>query len=204
MAYNLAPEKKILAASMLAEGGSIRSIERVTSIHRDTVMRLGVRIGEACGTIMDEKMRELSITQVEVDEIWGFIGKKNKRANANDRAAGLGDVWTWIALDPDSKLIPSFTVGKRDSFHAKQFMADLAPRLKNRVQLSSDGLSEYVDAVERAFGSEVDYAQIGKTYSVSNLNKDAASRYSPAEVVKVEKINVAGSPVKELVFHVPS
>lgn len=196
MAYNLAPEKKILAVSMLAEGNSIRSVERVTGIHRDSVMRLGVRVGDGCKRIMDEKMRGLSTTRVEVDEVWGFVGKKNKRATPQDRANGLGDVWTWIALDPDSKIVPTFVVGKRDAYHAKALMADLAPRLTKRIQLSTDGLSEYTDAVERAFGSEVDYAQVVKTYSVVNLNKDAASRYSPADVVKVEKKPLMGSPVK--------
>jgi len=139
-------------------------------------MRLGVRVGSACKRIMDDKMRGLSTTRVEVDEVWGFIGKKNKRATPQDRANGLGDVWTWIALDPDSKIVPTFVVGKRDAYHAKTLMEDLAPRLTKRIQLSTDGLSEYTDAVERAFGCEVDYAQVVKTYSVSNLNKDAASR----------------------------
>lgn len=198
MAYNLQPEKKVLAVSMLAEGSSIRAIERVTGIHRDTVMRLGVRVGESCGQIMDERMRDLSSTRIEVDEIWGFIGKKNKNASIAQRLTGIGDVWTWIALDPDSKVIPTFAVGKRDAYHAKAFMADLSPRLKNRVQLSSDGLKEYVDAVERSFGCEVDYAQVVKTFSITNLNKDAASRYSPAEVVKVEKVRIAGAPRIEL------
>src|SRR5207245_2766778 len=100
---------------------------------------------------------------------------------------GYGDVWTFIALDADTKIIPSFVIGRRDSYHAKAFMDDLASRMINRVQLSSDALAAYVDAVERGFGSNVDYGQIVKTYSVVNLNKDAASRYSPADVVEVTK-----------------
>ena len=105
-----------------------------------------------------------------------------------------GDVWTFIALDADTKLIPSFIVGKRDAYHAKAFIADLADRLERRVQVSSDSLNAYADAMERGFGSEVDYGQISKTYSFTNLNKDAASRYSPAEVVSVEKTIVSGMP----------
>lgn len=145
MANNLPTEKKTLAVSMLAEGNSIRSIERMTGVHRDTIMRLGVRVGEACAEIMDEKMRGLNCERVEVDELWGFIGAKRKNAAS---AGAYGDVWTFIALDSDTKLIPCYKVGKRDSYHAKAFMDDLAARVKNRVQLSSDGLSAYVDAVE--------------------------------------------------------
>lgn len=191
MANNLEPEKKVLAVSMLAEGNSIRSIERITGIHRDTIMRLGVRVGEACAKIHDDKMRGIASKNIEVDEIWGFIGAKRKNAN---RVGAYGDVWTFIALDADTKLIPSFVVGKRDAYHTKMFIADLAERVSNRIQLSSDAMNAYADAVERGFGSEVDYGQIEKTYSVSNLNKDAASRYSPCDVVKVERAIVNGMP----------
>jgi IS1 family transposase len=160
-------------------------------VHRDTVMRLGVRVGEACAKIQDEKMRGLSCNQIEVDEIWGFIGAKRKIA---DRVGAYGDVWTFIALDADTKLIPSFVVGKRDAYHTKMFISDLAGRLAKRVQVSSDSLAAYADAMERGFGTEVDYGQISKTFAFTNLNKDAASRYSPAEVVKVEKTIVSGMP----------
>jgi IS1 family transposase len=196
MANILKTEKKVAVVSMLCEGSSMASIARITGIHPDTIMRLGVRIGQACAKIMDEKMRDLTCAQIEVDEIWGFIGAKQKNAR---RAGVYGDVWTFIAIDSATKLIPSFVVGKRDSYHAKAFMSDLAGRLKNRVQLSSDALGAYEDAVERAFGPEVDYGQIVKTYAVTNLNKDAASRYSPAEVVKTERKRICGSPIKELV-----
>jgi IS1 family transposase len=194
MPNNLKLEKKVLAISMLAEGTSIRAIERVTGVHRDTIMRLGVRIGEACSTIHDLKMRGLKCRQIEIDEIWGFIGKKNKNATSKERNAGRGDVWTFIALDADTKLIPSFVVGKRDAYHAHVFLDDLAGRMGNRIQISSDQLAAYPEAIERGFGCEVDYGQIVKTYSVTNLNKDAASRYSPADVVKAEKTIVSGMP----------
>jgi IS1 family transposase len=139
-------------------------------------------------------MRGLNCKQIEVDEIWGFVGKKRNNATAKDVAKGLGDVWTWIGLDADTKLIPSYVVGRRDSYHAKMFMADLAARLSRRIQISSDRLDSYPDAIERAFGSEVDYGQLVKTYGVVNLNKDAASRYSPAEVVKTERTIISGMP----------
>lgn len=191
MANNLATEKKVMVVSMLAEGSSIRAIERVTGVNRNTITSLGVRVGQACKRIMDEKFRALKCKHIEVDEIWGFIGAKQKNAK---RAGAYGDAWTFIALDAETKLIPSFIVGKRDSYHAKAFMDDLASRLENRVQISSDALSTYEDAVERGFGSEVDYGQVVKTYSLCNFNKDAASRYSPVEVVKVDKTIVSGMP----------
>jgi IS1 family transposase len=191
MPNNLKTETKAQVIHLLAEDSSIRAIERITGVHRDTIMRLGVRVGEACAKIHDEKMRGLKSNQIEVDEIWGFIGAKQKNAA---KAGEYGDVWTFIGIDPATKLIPSYLVGKRDSYHANAFMADLAGRLDNRVQVSSDALHAYPEAVERAFGSEVDYGQLLKTYSVVNLNKDAASRYSPAEVVKTEKTIITGMP----------
>ncbi len=191
MANNLPTEKKVMAVAMLAEGNSIRSIERMTEIHRDTIMRLGIRIGEGCQKIMDEKMRGLNCKHIEVDEIWGFIGAKRKNAR---RVGAYGDVWTFISLDSESKLIPSFICGKRDMYHARAFMDDLAGRMSNRIQVSTDSLAAYPDAIERGFGSEIDYGQIVKTYSLSVISKEAASRYSPAEVVKVERTIVSGMP----------
>jgi IS1 family transposase len=199
MANNLERETKVRIVSMLCEGASIRSIERMTGVHRDTVMRLGVRVGEACKRILDEKMRNVPAKRIEVDEVWGFIGKKKKNATEAETAAGIGDVWTWIALDPDTKLIPSYWVGKRDRYHCKCFMLDLAGRMANRVQLSSDNLAAYPKAVESAFGYDVEYAQVVKTYSLSNLNKEAAARYSPCEVVKVEKEIINGMPDVEFI-----
>jgi IS1 family transposase len=194
MANILKTEKKVAIISMLAEGSSICAISRITGVHGDTIGRLAVRVGQACQRIMDEKMRGLTCKQIEVDEIWGFVGAKQKNAN---RAGAYGDVWTFIALDADTKLIPSFTVGKRDSYHAKMFMDDLAGRVQNRVQISSDGLAAYENAIEQGFGSEVDYGQIVKTYAVTPLGKNglpAAVRYSPAEVISVEKTVVSGMP----------
>jgi transposase-like protein len=161
----------VQAVNLLCEGVSIRAVQRITGIHRDTVMRLGVRIGNACAKIQDEKMRGLNCANIQVDEIWGFIGAKRNRAEA---AGCYGDVWTFIALDSDSKLILSFVVGKRDAYHAKMFIADLAPRLQKRIQLSSDSLAAYADAVERRFGAGVDFGQISKTYSFVNLTQNAA------------------------------
>ena len=191
MANILKTEKKVAAISMLCEGASIRAVERITGIQKKTIGRLALRVGQACKRIMDEKMRGLTCKQIEVDEIWGFIGAKRNNAK---RAGAYGDVWTFIALDADTKLIPSFVVGKRDSYHTKMFMDDLSGRLSRRVQITSDAMISYPEAVEKGFGSEVDYAQLVKTYGVVNLNKDAASRYSPAEVVKTERTVINGLP----------
>ena len=193
MANNLATEKKVLAVSMLAEGTSSRSSERITGVHRDTIMRLGVRVGEACVKIHDDKMRGINSRRVEIDEIWGFIGKKKKNTKPGI-TQGLGDVWTFIAFGFQHKLIPSFRVGQRTLIHAQAFLEYLEGRLTSRIQLSSDALAAYRETVGGVFGPDVDYGQVVKTYSVTNLNKDAASRYSPAEVVKVEKTIVTGMP----------
>jgi IS1 family transposase len=191
MANNLKFDKKVAVVSMLCEDASIRGIERVTGVNQNTIMSLSKRVGDACAQIHDAKMRGIASSHIEVDEIWGFIGAKRKNA---ERTGHYGDVWTFIALDEETKLIPAYVVGKRDHYHARAFMEDLAARLSRRVQISSDGLDSYPDAVERGFGSEVDYGQLVKTYAVVNLNKDAASRYSPAEVVSVEKTIVTGMP----------
>ena len=194
MANILKTEKKVAVISMLCEGSSIRAVERITGVQKKTIGRLALRVGEACKRIMDEKMRGLNCKNVEVDEIWGFIGAKRNNAK---RTGNYGDVWTFIALDADTKLIPSFVVGKRDLYHARTFMQDLAGRLSRRVQLSSDALKSYPEAVESGFGSEVDYGQLVKTYAFTALGKagqPAAVRYSPAEVVKTERTVINGMP----------
>jgi transposase-like protein len=139
MANILPTEKKVTAISLLAEGSSIRSIERITGVHRDTIMRLGVRVGEGCAKIQNEKMRKIQSAEIQIDEIWGFIGKKRKQARAWED--GVGDIWTFIALDRETKLIPAFRVGARTMIEARAFLMDLKSRLANRFQLSSDGLA---------------------------------------------------------------
>jgi len=192
MANILSKEKQMTAVAALAEGSSIRSIERITGIHRDTIMRLGVRVGKACETILDQKMRGLNCSQIEVDELWGFVGKKQARTSQTDRRTGLGDVWTFLSIDPITKLMPSFLIGKRDHYHAVQFMEDLAGRLNNRIQNSTDALSSYTDAVERAFGAEIDYAQIVKEYS--SPSREDQRKYSPAQLTAVFKTEIVGEP----------
>jgi IS1 family transposase len=200
MANQLSNEKKTMAVSMLCEGSSIRSIERITGVHRDTIMRLGVRMGEGCQRIMDEKLRNLSSKLIQVDEVWGFIGMKQKNANekkVNEDRKVAGDVWTWVALDSETKLVPTFAVGDRSQYMANCFIEDLASRLSNRVQLSSDALRAYESAVERAFGANVDYGSIFKTFSHSELAEQR--RYSPPDVMHVKRTPVTGSPIVDLI-----
>lgn len=192
MAYILKKEKQVAVIGALAEGTAIRSIERQTGIHRDTIMRLGVRVGNACEKMMQEKLRDLDCHRLQLDEIWGFIGKKKKHASPEDEAMGLGDVWTFVAIDSDTKLVPCFKVGKRNSATANAFITDLAARMKNRVQISSDSLTAYVDAIERGFGHDVDYGQIVKAYS--STDGTPQGRYSPPHVVGVSKTIIVGNP----------
>lgn len=197
MSNNLSIDKKAAAVSMLCEGNSIRGIERVTGIHRDTIMRLGVRMGEGCAKIMGERFRGLNCRVIQLDETWGFVAMKQKTANRLNKSDEVGDVWTWVAIDAESKLVPAFHVGNRTQADADLFIEDLAQRLSHRVQISSDALSAYRSAIENAFGDEVDYGSVIKTYSSSQL--EDARRYSPPEVVKVEKAIMQGEPDRSLI-----
>ena len=196
MANVLSTDKQIRIIGALCEGSSIRSIERMTGVHRDTVMRLGVKIGQGCMALLDAKMQNLSCNRLELDEIWGFVGKKEKRVRASDDPS-MGDVWTFCAIDADTKLVPSFKVGKRDKATANAFVADIAGRMVNRVQISTDGLRAYMDAVEKAFGADVDYAQIIKTYGHEEAGNNR--RYSAPEFVSCEKKVITGSPDQKLI-----
>jgi IS1 family transposase len=189
-------DKQIAIISALTEGSSIRSVERITGVHRDTIMRLGVRVGEGCARLLDAKMRNLPCQQLQFDEVWGFIGKKQKNVR-NEDDQQLGDVWTFCAIDSDTKIVPSFKVGKRDHITANAFVQDVANRMANRVQISSDALNVYVPAIEQAFGADVDFAQIIKTYEEDYQHPER--KYSPASFVSAEKNSVMGVPDMELV-----
>lgn len=175
---------------------SIRSVERLTGVHRDTIMRLMVRVGDACQEMMDSTLRELPCKRIEVDEVWCYVAKKQRHVGLGDDPKEVGDFWTWVALDAETKLVPTHLVGKRDAVSAQAFMNDLATRLANRVQLSSDGLRLYIEAVEQGFGGEVDYATIVKSYEAEPIGP---GRYSPPKVVSTEKSKVVGNPVDALI-----
>lgn len=202
MANILDDDRRRVVVAALADGNSIRAIERQTGIHRDTIMRLSVQVGNECQRIMDDKMKNLTCTNLQLDEIWGFIGKKQKNVGKRDPKTKVGDAWTFVAIDSDTKIVPCFRVGKRDARTANAFLQDLAGRLTNRVQLSTDALAAYVDAVERGFGGEVDYGQIVKAYSVGGGDETAGAaqrKYSPPEVVSVTKERILGKPDMDLV-----
>lgn len=186
---NLDRRTQVIGA--LVEGNSIRSTERMTGIHRDTIMRLLVEVGTGCAGLMDEKMRELPCKRVQCDEIWNYVGKKQRQVKPGDDRDRVGDQWTFVAIDSDTKLVPAYHVGKRTRPHAVAFMQDLSMRLANRVQLSTDGLRTYADAVERAFGADVDYGQAVKFYEAEPIGP---GRYSPPKVVAQERSVIAGAP----------
>lgn len=193
MANVLSKDKQIAITAALAEGNSIRSIERMFGAHRDTIMRLGVKIGQGCAALLDHKMRNLSCQEIQVDEIWGFIGKKDKNIKPEDDES-LGSIWTFCAIDSETKIVPSFKVGRRDSVTANAFMLDLASRLNNRIQLSSDAMAAYFDAVELAFGADIDYSHVVKSY-VNEVGQYTPERkYSPPSVTRVSKYEISGRP----------
>lgn len=183
--------KRCQVLKALVEGCSVNSTARLTDVSVPTILKLLVDVGEACAETHDYMVRDVKSRRVQADEIWSFVGKKAKNTDETDRACGMGDAWVWTGMDADSKLIVSYLVGGRDAECAKEFIIDLASRLKNRVQLTTDGLKVYVDAVEHAFGADVDYAQLVKSYtSVIEGQK----RYSPAQCCGAVKSTVTGSP----------
>lgn len=196
MANVLNIDKKIAVIGALTEGSSIRSIERITGVHRDTIMRLGVRVGQGCTALMDAKMRNLPCRRLEMDEIWGFVGKKDRNMKMDD-SMEVGSVWTFCAIDADTKLVPTFKVGERNLATTNAFVQDVASRMANRVQISTDGMKSYAEAMEKAFGGDVDYAQIVKVYGNENLNPN--HRYSPSEVISSEKRIFTGRPNVDLI-----
>ena len=184
--------KRTQILAMLCEGSSMRSISRVADVSINTVTKLLVEAGEACLDLHDDTVRNVKASRIQCDEIWSFCHAKQKNvADAKAAPEGAGDVWTWTALDADTKLIVSFFVGDRSGQSAMILMDDLRSRLANRVQLTTDGHRAYLDAVEGAFGADVDFAQLVKIYGPT---VGGAGRYSPAECVGAKKVRVEGSP----------
>jgi IS1 family transposase len=186
-------ETRVQVLSMLCEGSSMRSISHVCDVSINTVSKLLESAGEVCTAFHGEHVRGVKAKRVQVDEIWSFTAAKQKNVAAMKKpVGGAGDTWTWTALEADTKLIVSYFVGDRDSDSAKWFMDDVASRLANRVQLTSDGHKAYLDAVERAFGADVDHAQLVKLYGPSS--DSSKGRYSPAECNGIKKTSVEGKP----------
>lgn len=194
MGMNKLPiEKRRLILNMLVEGSSMRSISRIADVSINTVSKLLVDAGEASIAIHNEYVQGVRASRVQCDEIWSFCYAKQRNVKtAKDAPQGAGDVWTWTALDSDSKLIVSFLVGGRDAGYAIEFMDDLRARLANRVQLTTDGHKAYLEAVEGAFGGDVDYAQLVKIYGAAP--EGPQRRYSPADCIGAQKRRVEGNP----------
>jgi IS1 family transposase len=194
MANHLPLDKKISILSALVEGLSIRSTERMTGVHRDTIMRVLIEAGELAQIVMNERLVRLKSKQVQVDEIWTYVQKKQKRVTKEDPEE-YGDQYVFVAMDADTKVVPLFMIGKRNGETARSFMYELADRIPDRFQLSTDGFYAYPDAVDRAFGTHIDYAQIIKQYAEVKGER----RYSPGEIIDVTKVLVAGHPKKSKV-----
>lgn len=191
MANVLRTEKRTAIVAALVEGMSVRATARMLDVSKDTVNKLALELGEACIRHMDETLVDLPCKRLQVDEVWAYVGAKQKNVPADKRGTfGVGDVWAFTAIDADTKLIPSFLIGSRDSGCAHEFMQDLASRLVNRVQLTTDGHKMYLSAVLDAFEGEIDYAMLNKIYAASQEE----TRYSPAVCIGCEKKAIIGEP----------
>jgi IS1 family transposase len=184
-------EKQVQVIAVLVEGNSINATVRMTGVAKHTILKLLADLGNACADYQDRTFRNLKCKRIQCDEIWAFCYAKEKNVPAEKRGKfGYGDVWTWVAIDADTKLVPSFMVGNRDGHSAKIFIDDLAGRLAHRVQLTTDGLKAYLNAVEDSFGCGIDYAMLSKIYASSQDE----TRYSPAVCLGCETKIAAGNP----------
>jgi IS1 family transposase len=187
----LSTAKRAQVVVALVEGNSIRSTCRMTGVAKGTVLSLLADLGTACAAYHDEHVRNVTAKRVQCDEIWSFCYGKEKNVSPAKKAEGAGSLWTWTALDSDSKLVVSYLCGNRDAAWANAFLEDVASRVSNRVQLTTDGYHLYVDAVERAFGAAVDYAMLIKLYGSPTQPE---TRYSPAVCIGAESHVVTGKP----------
>jgi IS1 family transposase len=187
----LSREERAAIIRALVEGNSLRSTTRITGHSINTVSKLLVELGAACSLYQYDALRDLRATRIECDEIWAFCYARPKNVPADHKGEwGFGDVWTWVALDPDTKLVCSWLIGKRDEADAHLFIADLSSRLANRVQITTDGFGAYPGAIEATFGRDVDYAMLIKEYGVD----PEATRPAPVVVLSERKIVVEGQP----------
>lgn len=189
----LSPSDRVRVVACLIEGNSLRATVRMTGVHRTTVMKLLADLGAACSNYQDKAFRNLTCKRIQCDEIWNFVGCKERNVPTEERGKGRGDVWTWTAICPDTKLVPCWFIGNRDGEAAYHFMHDLAGRMANRIQMTTDGFRPYLGAVEDAFGTEIDYAQLIKIYGPSFHNTPSA-RYSPAQCMGARKGKIIGKP----------
>jgi IS1 family transposase len=189
----LTTEKRVQIIAALVEGTAINAVSRMTGVSKVTVLKLLKDVGEACAAFEHKALRNLPCQHIQCDEIWSFCYAKEKNVPASKKGQfGFGDVWTWTALDADTKLICSWMLGDRSAATAKVFMQDLAMRLANRVQLTTDGYRPYLDAVDNAFGINVDYSMLVKMYG--NDRESGEARYSPADCIGCRRVEITGNP----------
>jgi IS1 family transposase len=188
-------EKQIDIIAALSEGMSIRSVERLTGVHRDTIMRLGARVGRGCAELHDRMMVGLRVPRIECDELWAYVGCKQKNVTRKNVVV-KGDQYTFVAIAASTKAILAYRTGKRDGENTDLFIRDLRERVLGTPEISTDGFHPYRPAIRDAFGKRVAHGVINKTYSVTDLRKDAAHRYSPAAVVAVSREAVIGIPTE--------
>lgn len=187
----LSREKQSQVVAALVEGNSINATVRMTGVAKHTILKLVADLGSACAEYQNAAFQNLKCKRIQCDEIWQFCYAKEKNVPADKKGKfGYGDVWTWVAIDADTKLVPAFMLGNRDARSARMFIEDLAGRLSHRIQLTTDGLRAYLDAVEGAFGAEIDYAQLIKIYGATQEE----TRYSPAECIGQESKVIQGKP----------
>ena len=191
----LSRDQRAQILALQVEGNSIRSTSRITGRSKDTVMRLIVEAGQACAAAHGGLVRDLRCQRVQVDELWAFVAMKQKQVPAERRGEfGIGDVWTFTSIDPDTKLIPTWLIGKRDATTAREFLVDLGRRISGRFQLTTDGANFYREAAADAFGPTIDYAQLVKLYAA---DVDGTHRYSPPACVAAKPERVTGDPDPE-------
>lgn len=188
----LANDKRVQAIAALVEGASINATCRMTAVAKHTILKLLKDMGCACAAYHNKTVRNLRVRRVQADEIWAFVYGKDKNLTLEQVQAGAGSVWTWTALDADTKLVISYMLGDRGAATAQSFMRDVAGRIANRIQLTTDGHRVYAEAVEDAFGADIDYAMLVKIYGASSDNPE--SRYSPATCIGCRTGVLAGSP----------
>lgn len=194
----LSTQKRVQIISALVEGNSINATSRIVGVSNNTVLKLLADIGNACAIYQDKVFRNLTCKRIECDEIWSFVHAKERHLTSELQGVfGYGDVYTWVAIDAESKLVPCWNVGRRDADSGMAFIKDLSERVTNRFQLSTDGNKMYLTAVEETFGSEIDYAMIVKIYG--HTEDDATKRYSPAECIGCQTAVIAGNPDMNLV-----
>src|SRR5438876_2480202 len=187
----LGNDERIRVVAALVEGNSIRATSRMTGVARNTVTKLLVDLGQVCMKYHDKHVRNVRVRRLQCDEIWAYVGAKAKNVSAKKKEIGWGDVWTWVGIDADTKLVVSYLVGGRGADWAMDFMKDAANRIRGRVQITTDGHKAYLEAVEDAFGMDVDYAQLQKIYGASLENE---TRYSPAVCIGCDMKVVSGNP----------